>query len=264
MIAVFTDLDGTLLDHETYSFAAARPAIDALAEHSIPLILASSKTEAEMAPIAMSLGIDTPMIVENGAGIARFESISDGNDSVYCRIRRMLSALPASLSGRFAGFGDWSISDVARETGLTAENARLAKMRRFSEPGHWIGTEEEKRIFIAHLNEHDFTAVQGGRFFTIMPRSSKADAMRRIANCLSESHGAPIFTVALGDAPNDLAMLQAADLGVIIANPHHDALPVTEQERNGTILRSSLAGPSGWNEAILTFLTRGRRNPSRN
>jgi hypothetical protein len=45
---VFSDLDGTLLDHETYSFDAARPGLDALKSRGIPLILASSKTRAEM------------------------------------------------------------------------------------------------------------------------------------------------------------------------------------------------------------------------
>ncbi|MCX8998859.1 HAD-IIB family hydrolase [Rhizobiaceae bacterium BDR2-2] len=251
MIAVFTDLDGTLLDHDTYRFDAALPAIEALKKRSVPLILASSKTEAEMAPIADALGLDTPMIVENGAGIARLAG-SERNASAYARIRNLLAALP----GSFVGFGDWDVQAVARETGLPLENARLARQRRFSEPGHWLGTEGEKSAFLGILHDNGLTAVQGGRFFTIMPEGSKADAMARVAASLAESGGEPVFTIALGDAPNDLAMLQAADLGIIIANPHHTPLPVTEQERNGSILRSTQAGPAGWNEMILSYLAR--------
>ena len=46
---VFSDLDGTLLDHSTYSWKAAAPALAALRDRGIPLILASSKTSAEIA-----------------------------------------------------------------------------------------------------------------------------------------------------------------------------------------------------------------------
>ncbi len=49
---VATDLDGTLLDRETYDFAPARPALDALRERGVPLVLVSSKTRAEMEPLA--------------------------------------------------------------------------------------------------------------------------------------------------------------------------------------------------------------------
>lgn len=257
MIAVFTDLDGTLLDHDTYSFEAALPALAALKERSIPLILASSKTEAEMRPIASALRLETPMIVENGAGIAGIDAQQGEGDSVHERIRAVLSTLP--LASHFTGFADWSVEEVAHKTGLSPEKAALARLRRFSEPGLWDGSEEERNVFAGQLAAHGLTAVQGGRFLTIMPPVSKAEAMRRVAARLCESQASPVFTVALGDAPNDLAMLKAADLGVIVANPHHAPLPVTERERSGHILRSRLPGPAGWNEAILTFLAREGR-----
>src|SRR5687768_8132133 len=66
---VFTDLDGTLLDHDTYSWEAARPALSRLRHLGIPLVLCSSKTAAELRPIAKRLGLQTPLIVENGGGI---------------------------------------------------------------------------------------------------------------------------------------------------------------------------------------------------
>ncbi|MGA0327631.1 MAG: hypothetical protein ACO3OK_11595, partial [Limisphaerales bacterium] len=40
---VVTDLDGSLLDHHTYSFEAALPALSVLKEEGIPLILNTSK-----------------------------------------------------------------------------------------------------------------------------------------------------------------------------------------------------------------------------
>ncbi len=78
-IVVFSDLDGTLLDHETYSFAPAWPALDRMREDGHVLVLASSKTAAEIAPIRAAMGfVDCPAIVENGAGL--LAAGEDGED----------------------------------------------------------------------------------------------------------------------------------------------------------------------------------------
>lgn len=255
MIVVFSDLDGTLLDHETYDFSPARPALDLLARLGIPLILASSKTEAEMRPIAAAMGLDFPMIVENGAGVAESDGTAGDDREVYLRIRETLAELPPSLSSRFTGFGDWDTQEVARRTGLPFEAAERARQRRFSEPGIFSGTPEQRAAFDRHIEQAGFLAVQGGRFLTIMPQTSKADRMAEIAARYSGGSGERVKTIALGDAANDLAMLEMADTGVIISNPAHAALPVTEREKNGFILRSTLPGPSGWNEMILKLVT---------
>ena len=44
-LLVFTDLDGTLLEYETYSFERALPAIRALKEKNIPLIFPPARQE---------------------------------------------------------------------------------------------------------------------------------------------------------------------------------------------------------------------------
>src|SRR4030042_950735 len=68
-ILVFTDLDGTLLDHRTYSFEPARPALRIMRESDIPLIICTSKTRAEVQEIRAALGNIDPFIVENGGAI---------------------------------------------------------------------------------------------------------------------------------------------------------------------------------------------------
>jgi mannosyl-3-phosphoglycerate phosphatase len=52
-------------------------------------------------------------------------------------------------------------------------------------------------------------------------------------------------------------MLEAADCGIVIANPAHRPLPVTERERQGFILRSKQAGPEGWNIMIHQLVATG-------
>lgn len=257
MIVVFSDLDGTLLDHETYSFDAARPALAALKARAIPLVLASSKTEAEMRPIAEAIGIDHPMIVENGAGIANLAHAGGEQTNHYESLRRFLQTLPQHLIGLFEGFGDWSVEQVARRTGLAPAAAALARQRRFSEPGIFSGNTAQKAEFLARLDTIGYQAVQGGRFLTLMPKTSKAERMAELIAHFHRATTGPVRSIALGDAPNDLAMLQAADRGVIIANPAHAPLPVTERERQGYVSRSQKAGPEGWNESILQLVRTG-------
>ena len=56
-LLVFTDLDGSLLDHHTYRWDAAADALRLLQEADIPVILASSKTRAEMLPLQSALDL---------------------------------------------------------------------------------------------------------------------------------------------------------------------------------------------------------------
>jgi mannosyl-3-phosphoglycerate phosphatase len=66
---VFTDLDATLLDPRTYSWASANKALEALKERGASIVLVSSKTVAEIELIHSELALDDPFIVENGGGI---------------------------------------------------------------------------------------------------------------------------------------------------------------------------------------------------
>ena len=67
-LLVFTDLDGTLLD-DAYRFAGAEAALARLAKAQIPLVLATSKTRAELTTLSAQLPGVPGLIFENGAGI---------------------------------------------------------------------------------------------------------------------------------------------------------------------------------------------------
>lgn len=47
-IIIFTDLDGTLLDHNSYDFSEALEMLSYIKNHNIPLILTTSKTKIEV------------------------------------------------------------------------------------------------------------------------------------------------------------------------------------------------------------------------
>lgn len=62
---IITGLDGTLLYPKTYSFEAARPALNLIRERDIPFILCSSKTRGEIELYRKWLENRHPFISEN-------------------------------------------------------------------------------------------------------------------------------------------------------------------------------------------------------
>lgn len=252
---VFSDLDGTLLDHETYSFDAAKPALGRLKSEGHILVLASSKTAAEIAPLRDAMGFShCPAIVENGAGLLEAGDSGGADDrSAHDDVLAALSGLPSRLRSRFEGFSDWDVAEVARRTGLSLEEAEKAAMRRFSEPGIWSGSDADLEEFVVLLSQSGITGARGGRFFTLSHGSTKASQMDAIVAMYPDAGGDPKI-VALGDAPNDIPMLEKADLGIIIANRAHAGIGPLQGEAAGTIIRSVELGPEGWNEEMLRVL----------
>tara|TARA_R110002020_G_scaffold192228_3_gene392336 strand:- start:52786 stop:53613 length:828 start_codon:yes stop_codon:yes gene_type:complete len=253
-LIVFTDLDGTLLDHETYSHTEALPALSLLRQQKIPLVLASSKTAAEIIPLRKSLGFcHCEAIVENGCGILEAGNDDQGSGDGYHQIRLILNRLPQSLRRQYQGFSDWSAQEVSAQTGLTPVEAARAKQRRFSEPGLWLGDEADREEFVTTISSQGLSVLQGGRFTTLSFGGNKAERMMEIAKRYA-SGGEQPFTVALGDAENDIAMIEHARLGVIIPNPAHDGIQPLHGEATGQIIRAPSAGPTGWNQVIMSLL----------
>lgn len=254
-LVIFSDLDGTLLDHDTYCWEAARPALERLARIKAPVVLASSKTAAEIAVLQKEMGLqDLPAIVENGAGVIGLHPPDTRGTDDYRRLRAILDGLPGELRRPFCGFGDMPLEVLMARTGLGPDAAARAQERVFSEPGLWSGGAGRQSEFLAALGEQGVTAKQGGRFLTLSFGGTKADHMAAVT-----ARFRPRRTIALGDAPNDIDMLEQADFGVIIANPNHDPLPTLKGEAAGTILRTQAAGPEGWNRAVSDLLEKCSR-----
>ncbi|WP_291008386.1 HAD-IIB family hydrolase [Hoeflea sp.] len=253
-LIIFTDLDGTILDHETYSYAEALPALSRLKQSKIPLILASSKTAAEIIPLRAELGFShCEAIVENGSGILEAGSDDQGSGEGYQRIQQILDRLPPRLRRQYQGFSDWSAEEVSVRTGLSLAEASRAKQRRFSEPGLWLGNEASRGEFVTSIKAEGLTVLQGGRFMTLSFGGNKAERLVEIAKRYSTA-GAEPFTVALGDAENDVAMIEAARLGIIIPNPAHGGIPRLDGEATGRVIRAPSSGPEGWNQVITSLL----------
>lgn len=267
---VFTDLDGTLLDHDNYSFAAAAPALQRLHDLAVPWVLNTSKTRAELMSLKQRLNNPWPVIVENGAAvvipaggaIAGMEDC-DRVDGLACyefapRREQVLTVIHGWRQQQdvdFCGFADWDEHELSDISGLPLDDARLALNRNYSEPILWQDSDDAYQDFLDMLAEHDLQALSGGRFIHIMGQCDKGTAMRWLAPRLIAADSEP-RVVAFGDSDNDLAMLQAADIAVVVRRPHRPPLDVVGAR--GEVVITEDVGPLGWNNTLLALLDKAQ------
>lgn len=264
-IAIFTDLDSTLLDHDTYSWAAARPALDRIKHFSIPLIAVSSKTLAELEHLNLISGLFDGLIGENGGVSWLYGKIEYAGPTIET-IDAARAEITEAVSVPVTSFRTVAPEIIAAETGLTLDDAVRAGQRRCSDPLIWQPSRQDIDLARSIAERRSLTLVQGGRFHTLCGRLSKGDAMARMIERLAlyrqdtETQGTPtgpeglFTTIALGDSCNDIPMLRAADIAVQIP-PKHGGTPKPLLEHPNLHI-APCPGPEGWNMAVTGILDR--------
>ena len=248
MLLIFSDLDATLLDHNTYSFQEALPAIQLIRKRKIPLILSSSKTYDEMIVIRKELSNHDPFIYENGSGIY-FEDNKVSLGTSHSEISNLLQDLKKRFS--FTSFNDLGPEGIQKETGLDIYASERAYRREFTEPLIWKDSTQNLIIFKQLLQQNNLTAAQGGRFLTISSAKNKGDALLWVKKRYESIAKVKITTIGLGDSENDINMLDCADNAIIVRHPKK--LPPNINGHASLIITDAI-GPKGWNEAIINIL----------
>ena len=261
---VFTDLDGTLLDHYNYSSEAALPTIWQLQSMQIPIIPTTSKTFAEVSQLVLSLNLNGPIIVENGAAIylpisiAKAFNLFDGNTEInYQKISfterhahwmQTLNGVAAEFGDLYTSFTALGVEGIVEATGLCPEDAKLAAQREYGEPVVWHGSNTQKAKFIRALTRLGANPVEGGRFIHVCGNCSKGAALTWLADQYQQHiFNAEATTIALGDGNNDIAMLEVASIAVRVRSPSH---PYPSLKRTENTFSTHSYGPEGWVEAI--------------
>jgi mannosyl-3-phosphoglycerate phosphatase len=282
-LIIFTDLDGTLLDHTTYSFAPAMPALEMINKHNIPLIICSSKTKNEIEHYRKKLDNNYPFISENGGGIFIPRGTFDFDIQEYCCSgKKHFSASVSDIAGKgrfheeggyhiisfgasyvdlrkaiavfqaggfkIKGFGDMSAKEVSERTGLSIFEAGMAKQRYFDEPFFFEGKEKKTRELLAAIKAKGFNSTQG-RLFHILGDNDKGKSVAMLIELYKKQFG-KIITSALGDSPNDMPMLKLVDCPIIVKKPDGTYVQIKRRE----IMKTDGIGPEGWNQAVLNLI----------
>ncbi|NIM59237.1 MAG: HAD-IIB family hydrolase [Candidatus Aminicenantes bacterium] len=267
-LLVFTDLDGTLLDHKTYSFKGALPAIKFLKEKNIPLIFCSSKTRAELELIKLQLDNAHPFIPENGGAIfvpkayfsEKFNFTKEDSSYLiielgipYAKLREAFKHIGTIIPGIHKGFGDFSLEEVADLCGFSSDQAELAKMREYDEP--FILKDEASETDVQEIaGRLNLRITRGGRFYHLTGQNDKGKAvsiLKKIYEDMSRNKSESLKTIALGDSFNDKSMLEVVDYPILIQKPDRSYDPSV---RLDNLILASGNGPSGWCAALIKLL----------
>ena len=262
---VFTDLDGTLLDHDCYSAGAALDALRELEAHGVPVIMNTSKTFAETLEYQALLQAPTPFIAENGGVVCvpedfpfaveadRHESgyhlliQPPGIEAIVARVRRIGDVLGA----RFDTFQQRDATWVSGQTGLDSYHAELARRRLGSLPILWQDVDGKLASFREALASEGLGLLRGGRFHHVVGPWDKASGMQQVLSLYASLGWSGIQCIALGDSPNDETMLAAADIAVAVRDHRGQHLSLAGHPHPVFTLSS---GPAGWSEAVTMLL----------
>jgi mannosyl-3-phosphoglycerate phosphatase len=259
---IYTDLDGTLLDFETYSFEKALRGLKAIKNLDIPLVLCSAKTRAEQEVYREKLEIEDPFIVEDGnaifvkRGYYPFEFDHHRDDSgyqvielgrSYGEVRGVLSRVAKESGLTLKGYGDMSIEEVADITGLSRDEAARAKSREYSETLTAENSDESLERLERLLENYGLGLSHGARFHGIMDKACDKGRAVSVLNDLFRKRYGKIITIGIGDSGNDIPMLESVDLPFLVQKLGRKWAEVQIPD---LVLVEGI-GPEGWNKAIL-------------
>ncbi|HZU07088.1 MAG TPA: HAD-IIB family hydrolase [Chloroflexota bacterium] len=238
------DIDGTLLDSAGVLRPRVREAVRAVAAAGCTVALATGRRYAAALEVAAALGLDTPLILHNGALVRQAAS---GAVLVQVTVPRAAAEAAAQLA-MAAGLQVLAFLPPVQEEGLRlgppeldselvacylancelpVERRPLAALLDGVEPLRLVLMDEAARLAPlasqlasradCRLTRNAFRLF--GRMFHVLdvlaPGCSKGSALQALAQRLGI---ALADTVAVGDHWNDLEMLAAAGLGIAMGN----------------------------------------------
>lgn len=230
---VFSDVDGTLVDHEHHPMPASAAVIQRVARQ-VPLCLVSARSPEGLYPIQRQLGFAGPLACFSGAyvldheGGVLFSTVISTSDAV--EIKRYLDEeLPDVTVGTY-GFHAWVVDDrsdsrvVREEYFVQAQSQECRDLERaFGAAGvhKFLLMGEPASIVAAQRTMSErYPYLHVVRSNDTLCEIMSADA--------SKSHAVEVLcahygvrrsqAVAFGDAPNDLDMLLAVEQSYAMAN----------------------------------------------
>ena len=260
---LISDLDGTLLGQHSFDFGSIKSEILTLLDSDHLLVLASSKTKAEIECFCNELGRSVPFIYENGAGVENFSLISGCTTPLNSHQNPKAIRTDALLTvwERYISFGlksrchfvkDMDRSDQQTLLGLGTTALDRAMKRSFSLPFTFCGPASDVQKLIYLATKAGLSVQQGGRVYNLSGCHDKADYLPEIRKWASKAKDTPVL-IALGDSKNDINMLKQADVSCVI--PSENGYCLNLGNCNPPTIIAPRAAPLGWLDAVMEALS---------
>ncbi len=266
---IFTDLDGTLLNHDNYTLGRIKKFINKikLKNH---IIFSTSKTFSEILDINKKLDLNFPFIVENGACIffPSNYSFSNFNKAKFFNHKNYLGYKLSELSPKFIEnklyklqkkynfilFSQLKLHQLSKITNLKNNSLINCTKRLFTNPIYWKDSEKKIKLFISDIKKisNNLQITKGGRFYHLADHYNKGTALMKFLEIIKFSEKINFKTISLGDSENDISMLEQTDYSCIVKR---EKVKIS-LKKNNNIYYSIKKAPDGWKESIEFILNR--------
>ncbi len=247
---IVSDVDGTLMDH-SYDLTPAKETIKYLQKLSIPVILCTSKTAAEVKVIRNDLNLSDPYIVENGAAIYG-ESLKKVNGKIilgqkYEILEEILNFISKEIDYKLIPLNNLTDQEATQLTGLKGNSLNLMRDRNWSMPFLNPPSFLEEKINIC-CKKFKVDIFKGNRMSHLLSNNSNKG---KAINALKEySNLQNIQIIGLGDSPNDLPLLLNSDIRVVIPGIDGPNLNLLDQLKDLEFTLASEPNGYGWKNEI--------------
>jgi Cof subfamily protein (haloacid dehalogenase superfamily) len=226
------DLDDTLLNDSLEVSEDNKAAIKKAAAKGIKVLLASGRMVRSMRFYSSMLNLDIPLIAYNGAVIQ--ESMSDkilySNPVPMKEAVKVISVFKERnihlniylndelYMDKLTSFGDKYSKDVRVQAHIVDDIAGVMKVDPYKMLG--IGKVSEIEEIQSYLKGQkeinlDFIRSKPHYLEILAPDVSKADALKKLTTMWNIESDE---VMAIGDAPNDISMMEWAGIGVAVGN----------------------------------------------
>ena len=261
-LMIFTDIDGTLINNDTFYEGENIEIAQTLSEHNHILIYNSSKTFSEIDLMQKRFNTSFPFICETGGGIYHknlFNQVSDRLRDGYSimyeakKIEMFKDIIEKEVQKNFKNdldmFDDLCLDEKSKLSGLRGNDLYLASKRDFSMLISWKSDELRYSKFESVLHGYGLRLIKGGRFCHICTSHDKGQAVTFFLNQIKSSEMYnKIITIGIGDSTNDIEMLSNVDYACVVKSENNSEL--MKKIHHNKIVLSMNHAPEGWAECI--------------
>ena len=261
-ILIFTDLDGSLLDRDTFKFDEIKDYIRQLISKGIFIIPNTSKTEKEILEFNSDLGSSLPFISENGSSINGLNLLNKDlpQELILSREKEILleifkKTVSPNLQNKCKWLSEMDTRNQSLILGLEHKKLKMALDRKFTLPFIFNGNKNQKKELSKIIKNKGLFLQEGGRVIHLTDRVNKAKALKVFVRFFKKNNK-NVKTIAVGDNYNDLDMLKTSDFPCLVFNDKFtlDEIPINN------LITTNKPSPEGWADVIKMALVKINKN----
>ena len=259
---IFTDLDGSLLDRDTFKFDEIKDYLKKLLSNGIFIIPNTSKTEKEILEFNNELGSNLPYISENGAAINGLDLLNSNlpKELILSRDKNNLinifkKSVPENLQNKCKWLSEMDKKKQSLIFGLEDDKLKMALDRKYTIPFLFEGNKSERNELSKIVKNKGLALQEGGRVINLTDKVNKAKALQVFVRFFKKNNK-NVKTIAVGDNYNDLDMLKTSDFPCLVFNDKFtlDEIPIKN------LITTNKPSPEGWADVIKKALVKVNKN----